>query len=69
MDWMEISRFWDGFAAMYVIVISYIYILNGKWIVKGLGFLGKHSMNIFLIHSFYRDVFFINLHIHFIMHG
>ena len=50
--------FWDGFAAMYVIVISYIYILNGKWIVKGLGFIGKHSMNIFLIHSFYRDVFF-----------
>ena len=50
--------FWDGFAAMYVIVISYIYILNGKWIVKGLGFLGKHSMNIFLIHSFYREVFF-----------
>ena len=51
-------NFWDGFAAMYMIVISYIYILNGKWIVKGLGFLGKHSMNIFLIHSFYRDVFF-----------
>ena len=50
--------FWDGFAAMYMIVISYIYILNGKWIVKGLGFRGKHSMNIFLIHSFYRDVFF-----------
>ena len=50
--------FWDGFAAMYVIVLSYIYILNGKWIVKGLGFLGKHSMNIFLIHSFYRDLFF-----------
>ena len=50
--------FWDGFAAMYVIVNSYIYLLNGKWIVKGLGFLGKHSMNIFLIHSFYRDVFF-----------
>ena len=50
--------FGDGFAAMYMIVISYIYILNGKWIVKGLGFLGKHSMNIFLIHSFYRDVFF-----------
>lgn len=50
--------FWDGFAAMYVIANSYIYILNGKWIVKGLGFLGKHSMNIFLIHSFYRDVFF-----------
>ena len=50
--------FWDGFAAMYMIVISYIYILNGKWIVKGLGFLLKHSMNIFLIHSFYRDVFF-----------
>ena len=50
--------FWDGFAALYMIVISYIYILNGKWIVKGLGFLGKHSMNIFLIHSFYRDVFF-----------
>ncbi|CUO91030.1 Predicted membrane protein [Anaerostipes hadrus] len=50
--------FWDGFVAMYVIIISYIYILNGKWIVKGLGFLGKHSMNIFLIHSFYRDVFF-----------
>ena len=50
--------FWDGFAAMYMIVISYIYILNGKWFVKGLGFLGKHSMNIFLIHSFYRDVFF-----------
>ena len=50
--------FWDGFAAMYMIVISYIYILNGKWIVKGLGFLGKHSMNIFLIHSFYSDVFF-----------
>lgn len=50
--------FWDGFAAMYVIIISYIYILNGKWIVKGLGFFGKHSMNIFLIHSFYRDVFF-----------
>ena len=50
--------FWDGFAAMYVIVNSYIYILNGKWIVKGLGFLGKHSMNVFLIHSFYRDVFF-----------
>lgn len=50
--------FWDGFVAMYVIVLSYIYILNGKWIVKGLGFLGKHSMNIFLIHSFYRDVFF-----------
>ena len=50
--------FWDGFAAMYMIVISYIYILNGKWIVRGLGFLGKHSMNIFLIHSFYRDVSF-----------
>ena len=57
MGWKYLD-FWDGFAAMYVIVISYIYILNGKWIVKGLGFLGKHSMNIFLIHSFYRDVFF-----------
>ena len=50
--------FWDGFAAMYVIVNSYIYILNVKWLIKSLGFLGKHSMNIFLIHSFYRDVFF-----------
>lgn len=50
--------FWDGFAAMYVIVISYVYVLNGTWIPKFLGFLGKHSMNIFLIHSFYRDVFF-----------
>lgn len=50
--------FWDGFAAMYVIVLSYIYLLNGGWICKVLGILGKHSMNIFLIHSFYRDVFF-----------
>ena len=52
--------FWDGFAAMYVIVNSYIYILNGKWIVKGLGFLGKHSMNIFYVHIFFRNNYCYN---------
>ena len=55
MDWMEISRFLGWLCSN---VYDRNFILNGKWIVKGLGFLGKHSMNIFLIHSFYRDVFF-----------
>lgn len=50
--------FWDGFAAMYVIVAAYVYLLNGGWLCKEFEVLGKHSMNIFLIHSFYRDVFF-----------
>lgn len=50
--------FWDGAAATYVIVFSYTYISN-LWIFnKCLEYLGKHSMNIFLIHSFYRDVYF-----------
>ena len=50
--------FWDGFAAMYVIAFCFVYVLNFKILNKSLEFLGKHSMNIFLIHSFYRDVFF-----------
>lgn len=50
--------FWDGFAAVYVIVFSYVYISDMKVINKVLEFLGKHSMNIFLIHSFFRDIFF-----------
>lgn len=54
----EFLDFWDGFAATYVIVFSYVYISELRVINKWFELLGKHSMNIFLIHSFYRDIYF-----------
>lgn len=49
---------WDGIAPTYIIILCYSYITDLRIINNILNFLGKHSMNIFLIHSFYRDVFF-----------
>lgn len=50
--------FWDGVSPAYLIILSYTYILEIKPLNKILGLLGEHSMNMFLIHSFYRDIFF-----------
>lgn len=50
--------FWDGVAPAYIIMLCYSYLTKLKIISSILSFLGKHSMNIFLIHSFYRDVYF-----------
>lgn len=49
---------WDGIVPAYIIILCYSYITDLRIINNILNFLGKHSMNIFLIHSFYRDVFF-----------
>lgn len=49
---------WDGICPLAVILFSYSYLTEVSFIKRCLEFLGKHSMNIFLIHSFYRDVFF-----------
>jgi hypothetical protein len=49
---------WEGVAATYVIIISYVYILNWRYVCRMFQKLGEHSMNMFLIHTFYRDVFF-----------
>ena len=48
MDWMEISRFWDGFSSN-VCDRNFIYLyIKWKWIVKGLGFLWKTFYEYFL---------------------
>lgn len=49
---------WEGVAATYVIIISYVYIVHWKIICKFMEILGKYSMDMFLIHTFYRDIFF-----------
>lgn len=54
----KFMSFWDGICPLAVILFSYSYLTEVALIKRSLSFLGKHSMNIFLIHSFYRDVFF-----------
>lgn len=47
----------DGLIPVFIICYCYIYIVNIPVIHQVLVFLGKHSMNIFLIHTFIRAYF------------
>lgn len=46
----------DGVVPAYVIVFCYLYIIQIKYLRQVLMFLGKHSMNMFLTHTFLRAV-------------
>lgn len=48
----------DGIIPVYVIYFSLRYIVNIPGLHSILMFLGKHSMNMFLIHSFIRTIYF-----------
>lgn len=48
----------DGIIPVYVIYFSLRYIVNIPGLRSLLIFLGKHSMNMFLIHSFIRTIYF-----------
>ena len=50
----DLYRLFRGLAPMSMVCFCYTYIGNIPILNKGLAFLGKHSMNIFLIHTFYR---------------
>ncbi|MDO4308124.1 MAG: hypothetical protein Q4C77_15000, partial [Eubacteriales bacterium] len=48
----------DVFLTISVVVWSYLFIIRIPWLGDLLQFLGKHSMNIFLLHSFIRGSWF-----------
>ena len=49
---------WDCLAPAFVILISYLFLVNFKGLKQLLVFFGKHSMNMFLIHTLFRGMFF-----------
>ena len=55
---MKFLYLWEGLAPAYVILFSYIFLVCCKPLAVILKFLGKHSMNMFLIHTMFRAVFF-----------
>lgn len=55
----------DGFIPAYFIYLSYEIISLFKIFIPALMFIGKHSMNIFLIHSFIRGIYFESWTYHF----
>lgn len=58
---LEKSKFWEyHYALQPLISIFYCrkYIIRIPVINKILEFLGRHSMNIFLVHTFFRYIFF-----------
>ncbi len=55
---IKLLYLWEGLAPAYVILISYLFLMRFKILVIVLKFLGKHSMNMFLTHTFFRAVYF-----------
>lgn len=49
---------WEGLAPAYIILYTYMFVLWIKPLAGILRFLGKHSMNMFLIHTMFRDIYF-----------
>lgn len=49
---------WEGVASFYIILFSYMFLLCCKPLKVTLQFLGKHSMNMFLTHTFLRAIYF-----------
>lgn len=49
---------WEGLAPMYVILYSYLFLIWCKPLAIILKFIGKHSMNMFLIHTMFRAIYF-----------
>lgn len=47
----------DGVVPAYVILFSYVYIISIPYLRNVLCFLGKHSMNMFLTHTFIRAIY------------
>ena len=54
----EFMDIMDGVVPAYVILFSYLYVVQIKYLRQVLMFLGKHSMNMFLTHTFLRAVWF-----------
>ena len=44
----------DTFLTLSILLISLLYIRNTSWLYKPLSILGKHSINIYLIHTFFN---------------
>lgn len=55
---MKFLYLWEGLAPAYVILFSYMFLMRIRPLSTFLKFLGKHSMNMFLIHTMFRAVFF-----------
>lgn len=55
-DW-TVSYIRDGFIPAYVVLYCYVILCDIPILNKALGFLGKHSYNIFLSHTFLRGYF------------
>lgn len=54
-EYLELA---DGLGAFFIIAFSFEFIGCVKWLKKLLEFLGKHSMNMFLIHTVFRAIWF-----------
>lgn len=57
---LDIETLWEygwGIAPFVLILFLVIYVFRIRWIQKFLCFLGQHSLNIWLIHTFIRDWF------------
>lgn len=55
---IKLLYLWEGLAPAYIILMSYVFIVNHGILARILKFLGKHSMNMFLIHTMFRAVYF-----------
>ena len=51
-------EFRDGIIPVFVVYYCFEFIISVKYVRNILNFLGKHSMNIFLIHTFIRHYYF-----------
>lgn len=49
---------WEGIAPAYMIIYVYLFIMWIKPLTAVLCFLGKHSMNMFLVHTMFRQIYF-----------
>ena len=61
---LPIEKYWDihwGFIPVFVIYYCYEFIIDLPIVRHVLIYLGKHSMNIFLIHTFIRYYYFADL--------
>lgn len=61
---LPVESFWEFHYGLFptLVILFYVeYLLPVGWLRRGLGFLGRHSMNVFFIHTFIRGYYLADL--------
>ena len=62
---VPVEYFWElrfGVFPVVFVMICVEYLLPVRWLRKALGFLGRHSMNIYMVHEFFRPFAYVGGH-------